>query len=189
VLLELSSPVATGLADALTALLAAALEADEASDAVVAASLDQRRALWALRENISDVQKFEGGSIKHDVSVPIASVPAFIDAAAAAAVALVPGCRPVPFGHLGDGNIHFNVSQPVGADKAAYLAGWTAMNAAIHAVVAECGGSISAEHGIGRLKRDLLPTVKDPVELDLMRRMKTALDPDGLLNPGVVLPP
>src|SRR5690606_38101695 len=101
--------------------------------------------------------------------------------------ALVPGCRPLSFGHLGDGNVHFNVSQPVGADKQAFLDRWEAMNEAVHAVVLKHGGSISAEHGIGRLKRDLLPAVKDPVALDLMRKLKAALDPDGLLNPGAML--
>jgi FAD/FMN-containing dehydrogenase len=119
--------------------------------------------------------------------VPLHAAPEFLRRAIAKVEELVPGCRPVPFGHLGDGNIHFNVSQPVGADKAAYLAGWDAMNAAVHAIVTELKGSISAEHGIGRLKRALLPGVKDPVELDLMRTVKAAIDPKGVLNPGAVL--
>jgi FAD/FMN-containing dehydrogenase len=99
----------------------------------------------------------------------------------------IPGARPVPFGHMGDGNIHFNVSQPLGADKEAYLARWEELNAAVHAVVTRMHGSISAEHGIGVLKRDLLPTVKDSVAMDVMRRFKTALDPRDTLNPGKVL--
>jgi FAD/FMN-containing dehydrogenase len=107
--------------------------------------------------------------------------------AIAAVEAFVPGCRPVPFGHLGDGNIHFNVSQPVGADKEAYLAKWDEMNAIVHGIVADFGGSISAEHGIGRLKKDLLRDVKSEIELDLMRRIKSAFDPKNLMNPGRVL--
>jgi FAD/FMN-containing dehydrogenase len=136
---------------------------------------------------LAEVQKLEGGSIKHDVSVPVAAMPDFIVEASAAAMAMIPGSRSVAFGHLGDGNIHFNVSQPVGADKAAFLARWHEMNAVVHAVVGKFHGSISAEHGIGRLKRDLLPAVKDPVGLELMRTLKRTLDPNGILNPGKVL--
>jgi FAD/FMN-containing dehydrogenase len=137
---------------------------------------------------MSEAQRYEGGSIKHDVAVPVALVPEFLDRALAAVTALVPGCRPVPFGHLGDGNIHFNVNQPIGADKAAFLDQWEAMNDEVHAIVAALGGSISAEHGIGVAKRDLLPGVKSQVELDLMRAIKMTLDPGGILNPGKVLP-
>ena len=133
------------------------------------------------------MQREEGGSIKHDVSVPVASVPDFLDEAIAAVEAMVPGCRPVPFGHMGDGNIHFNVSQPLGADKAAYIARWDEMNQVVHDVVGKFGGSISAEHGIGRLKRDLLAEVKSDVEMDLMRRIKAAFDPNCTLNPGRIL--
>ena len=114
-------------------------------------------------------------------------MPAFLRAADAAVQALIPGSRPVPFGHLGDGNIHYNVSQPVGADTKAYLGRWYEMNAAVHAVVARFGGSISAEHGIGVVKRELLPSVKDPVAFALMRDLKHLLDPKGILNPGKVL--
>jgi D-lactate dehydrogenase (cytochrome) len=102
-------------------------------------------------------------------------------------MALIPGARPLPFGHLGDGNIHYNVSQPIGADKADYLRRWDEMNAVVFAVVKKFGGSISAEHGVGVMKRDLLPSVKDPVALDLMRSIKHLLDPKGILNPGKVL--
>jgi FAD/FMN-containing dehydrogenase len=153
----------------------------------VASSLAQAAAFWQLRHAMSEVQKHEGGSIKHDVSVPLAALPAFLEEAMAAAEAAVPGCRPVPFGHMGDGNIHFNVSQPVGADKAAFLAGWEAMNAVVHAVVVRHGGSVAAEHGVGRLKADLLADVRPALDLELMRRLKTALDPKGTLNPGRVL--
>jgi D-lactate dehydrogenase (cytochrome) len=137
---------------------------------------------------MSDVQKLEGGSIKHDVSVPVARVPDFIAAAGAAIAQAMPGARPVPFGHLGDGNIHYNISQPVGADSRAFLARWDEANAIVHALVKQMGGSISAELGIGVLKRVLLPGVKDAVSLDVMRAIKTALDPRGILNPGKVLP-
>lgn len=156
-------------------------------DAVIAANLDQRMAFWTLREVISPAQKPEGGSIKHDVSVPVAAVPQLIAEASDAVVKLIPGCRPVPFGHLGDGNIHYNVSQPVGADQQAFLARWHDVNEVVHAIVARLGGSISAEHGIGVLKRDELPHFKDGVALDVMRTLKATLDPLNILNPGKVL--
>ncbi len=153
----------------------------------VAASLAQNEAFWALRHGLSEVQKHEGGSIKHDVSVPLADLPAFLEEAIAAVKTAFPGCRPVPFGHMGDGNIHFNVSQPVGADKAGYLAKWDAMNEVVHAIVRRYDGSVAAEHGVGRLKRALIAETKDPVEIDLMRRLKATLDPQGILNPGRVV--
>jgi FAD/FMN-containing dehydrogenase len=156
-------------------------------DAVIAQSLDQANMFWAMRHGLSEAQKPEGGSIKHDVSVPVAAVADFLDEAIAAVVEMVPGCRPVPFGHLGDGNIHFNVSQPKGADRAAFLANYEAMNERVHAITTRFGGSISAEHGIGQAKRDLLPGVKDPVALALMRTLKDAIDPKGIMNPGKVL--
>jgi FAD/FMN-containing dehydrogenase len=187
VLMEISSPAAGGLEAQAEALLETAFDAGFITDGAIAATLQQRSAFWRIREAMSDVQRFEGGSIKHDVSVPVAAVPAFLDRALARVEAMIPGCRPLPFGHLGDGNIHFNISQPVGADKAAYLTRWDEVNQAVHDVVREFGGSISAEHGIGRLKRHLLPGVKDPVELALMRAIKATLDPTGILNPGAVL--
>jgi FAD/FMN-containing dehydrogenase len=119
--------------------------------------------------------------------VPVADVPAFMEETLAVLAERFPESRPCPFGHLGDGNIHFNISQPVGADKAGFLARWEEMNATIHAIVTDLGGSISAEHGVGRLKRHLLPSVKDPVALALMRAIKATLDPKGILNPGAVL--
>jgi len=188
VLMEVSAQSAAGLDEAVEAFLGEALEKGIVTDAALAGSLTQRADFWKLREMMSEVQTYEGGSIKHDVSVPVHAQPEFLKRAIAVVEAMVPGCRPVPFGHLGDGNIHFNVSQPVGADKAAYLARWAEMNGAVHAIVTELKGSISAEHGIGRLKRDLLPGVKDPVELDLMRTLKQTLDPKGILNPGAMVP-
>jgi FAD/FMN-containing dehydrogenase len=186
-LVELSSPLQIGLADALEAALAEGFEAGLVTDATIASSVDQAAAFWRIRMGLSEVQGHEGGSIKHDVSVPLARAAEFIAAATAAVEAQTPGARVVAFGHVGDGNIHFNVSQPLGADRAAYLAGWDAMNRVVHAVVAEFGGSVAAEHGVGKLKRGLLAEVKSEVELDLMRTVKRALDPKGLFNPGVLL--
>jgi FAD/FMN-containing dehydrogenase len=187
VLIELSWQLSAGLDGTLSELLAAAMDEGVVADGAVAATLEQRKAFWRLREDLSDVQRAEGGSIKHDVATPIGATAAFIAEASAAVLAFMPEARIVAFGHLGDGNIHFNVSQPIGADKAAFLARWEEVNAIVHAVVARYRGSISAEHGIGRLKRALLRQTKDPVSLDVMRRIKAALDPNGVLNPGKVL--
>ncbi|WMS42520.1 FAD-binding oxidoreductase [Acuticoccus sp. MNP-M23] len=170
-----------------TALMAA-YEAGVANDALVAQSIAEAADFWRLRELLSEVQSFEGGSIKHDVSVPIHALPAFLAEGTAAALEAIPGCRPVPFGHLGDGNIHFNFTQPEGADKDAFLAQWDKLNTAVHAVVAKHHGSIAAEHGVGRLKAKLVPTVRSPLELEMMRKIKSALDPDGRMNPGRILP-
>ncbi len=115
-------------------------------------------------------------------------MPDFIVEASAAVEAAIPNCRPVPFGHLGDGNIHFNVSQPIGGDKQAFLAQWDRINTVVHDIVASYDGSVSAEHGIGRLKAKLMPQIKSDVELDMMRKVKQCLDPDGLFNPGAMLP-
>src|SRR6187455_322455 len=163
VLMEVSSQHSDGLRESVEQLLADASAEGLVKDATIAASLDQAKAFWHLRHVLPEAQKPEGGSIKADLSVPIASVPQFLEEAAAAAKAIVPGCRPVPFGHLGDGNVHFNVSQPVGADSAQFLARWGEINDAVNKIVLKYNGSISAEHGIGKLKRDSLPKVKDPV--------------------------
>lgn len=187
VLMEVSAQSASGLDEAVETFLGDALEKGLITDAALAGSLEQRSDFWKLREMLSEVQRFEGGSIKHDISVPVHATPEFLARAIAKVEEMVPGCRPVAFGHLGDGNIHFNVSQPIGADKEAFIARWDEINREVHAIVADMHGSISAEHGIGRLKRYLLPGVKDPVELDLMRTLKATLDPKGILNPGAVL--
>jgi FAD/FMN-containing dehydrogenase len=168
-------------------LLEAARRQGIIADAKSAVTPEARQELWRVRLKIPDVQVQEGGSIKHDISVPIAAVPAFLHDVEKAVTARIPSARLVAFGHLGDGNIHCNVSQPVGADKAAFLARWGEVNEIVHGIVAKYHGSISAEHGIGQLKRDLLPGVKDPVALDLMRTLKKTLDPKGILNPGKVL--
>ncbi len=186
VLMELSSPRDDARAT-LEAILAKGMEEDILDDAVIAANLSQRQGFWKLRDEMSAAQKPEGGSIKHDISVPVAAVPAFIAEADAAVVKLIPGSRPVPFGHLGDGNIHYNVSQPVGGDATDFLGRWHEVNAVVFEIVLKMGGSISAEHGIGVLKRDELPDVKDKTAIALMRQVKAMLDPHGIMNPGKVL--
>jgi FAD/FMN-containing dehydrogenase len=186
VLMELSSS-RDDARDALEAILAKGMEEGIVDDAVIAASLSQRAGFWKLRDEMSAAQKPEGGSIKHDISVPVAAVPDFIEQANAAVVKLIPGSRPVPFGHLGDGNIHYNVSQPVGGSTADFMSRWHEVNEVVFAIVMRMGGSISAEHGIGVLKRDELPGVKDKVAIELMRGIKAMLDPLGIMNPGKVL--
>lgn len=177
-----------GVPGALQAAIEAAFADGLIDNAVFAESLADRTRMWAFREQMSEVQSKEGASIKHDVSVPIAAVPQLIAEGIAAAERLAPGIRPVPFGHMGDGNIHFNFSQPVGADSRAFMAASDEiMHEAIYEIVLRLGGSVSAEHGIGQLKVDLLRQVKDPVALDMMRAIKTALDPRGILNPGKML--
>ena len=187
VLIELSSPRREALRGMLEDVLACGAENGLVGDAAIADSLEQAKAFWRIREMFGEVQRHAGGSIKHDVSVPVAAAPAFIKEADAAVAALIPSARPLPFGHLGDGNIHYNITQPDGADMQDFLNRWKEVNAAVFAVVKKYGGSISAEHGIGVMKRDLLPTVKDPVALDLMRGLKHMLDPKNILNPGKVL--
>lgn len=186
VLMELSSP-GDDARTPLETILARAMEEEIVDDAVIAANLTQRAGFWKLRDEMSAAQKPEGGSIKHDISVPVAAVPAFIAEADAAVVKLIPGARPVPFGHLGDGNLHYNISQPIGANTADYLARWHDVNAVVFEIVLRMGGSISAEHGIGVLKRDELPEVKDKTAIELMRSIKAMLDPHGIMNPGKVL--
>jgi len=184
-LLELTSPHESEEPRQMAeALLQAGIDADEVADAAIASSHAQAGQLWRLRELMSEVQKHEGGSIKHDISVPVARVPEFIARANQLVELMIPGARPVPFGHLGDGNIHYNVSQPVGMDKDVFLANWETLNAAVHEIVLDLDGSISAEHGIGRLKAELLPHAKGEVAMELMRKIKASFDPNCILNPG-----
>ena len=187
VLIELSSQRREGLREAIEQILAEGLDKGLVLDATICESVEQAKAFWRIRELFGEMQGREGGSIKHDVSVPIANIPAFIEEGNAAAKKLIPGCRPLPFGHVGDGNIHYNISQPVGADKAAFLKRWDDMNDVIYKIVLKYGGSVSAEHGVGIVKRDYLPKIKDPVAYDLMKTLKRTLDPKGILNPGKVL--
>lgn len=188
-LIELATPRRNaGLRAALEEGLAAALEEGEATDAVIASSEAQRAALWRLREEHAEAQRLEGASVKNDVSVPVSRVPELIERGAAACMALLPGVRVVPFGHLGDGNIHFNLEQPEGADPAAFLAQSHAIMDTVAEVVRDLDGSFSAEHGVGRLKPYLMASWRGGAELATMRRIKHALDPHGLMNPGKVLP-
>ena len=187
VLIELSSQAQTGLRGVMEEILAAGHDKGLVLDATIADSVQQSKAFWRIREMFGEVQRHIGASIKHDVSVPVAAIPAFIAEANAAVVKLIPGSRPLPFGHVGDGNIHYNVTQPEGSDKAEFLARWDEVNAVVFAVVQKFGGSISAEHGVGVMKRDILPQYKNPVALEVMRSVKRMLDPNGILNPGKVL--
>ncbi len=189
VLVELATPrEGAGLRGALETVLEAAMEAGLVTDAVIAESGAQRAALWRLREEHSEAQKRAGASVKNDVSVPVSKVPELIRRATVASERLVPGIRCVPFGHLGDGNIHFNLVQPEGADGATFLARDHELMDAVNEVVRDLDGSFSAEHGIGRLKPYMMPDWRGGAELDIMRRIKAALDPRGLLNPGKLLP-
>ena len=187
VLIELSSQSATGLRERMEEILGAGMERGLVIDATIADSIDQQKAFWRVRELFGDAQRADGASIKHDVSVPVAQVPRFLREAGEAVQKVSPGARPMPFGHLGDGNIHYNVQQAIGGDGKAFLAQWDVVNDAVFDVVMSLGGSISAEHGIGVMKRDHLPKVKDPVAYDLMKTLKQTLDPNGILNPGKVL--
>ncbi|MFL5285009.1 MAG: FAD-binding oxidoreductase [Rhodopila sp.] len=189
VLVELATPrPQAGLRAMLEQILEQALEDGIVADAVIAESESQRASLWKLREEHSEGQKREGASVKNDVSVPVSKVPAFIRKATAACEALIPGVRVVPFGHMGDGNIHFNLEQPVDADPAWFLAQDHPIMDAVNEVVREFDGSFSAEHGIGRLKPYMMPDWRGGAELELMQRIKGAIDPDGIMNPGKVLP-
>jgi FAD/FMN-containing dehydrogenase len=188
VLVELSDPAADApLTAQLEAALTAAFDKGLASDAVLAASAAQAQALWALRENISEAQRVEGISIKHDVAVPLSRIPEFLARAGRALAQRWPDVRVVAFGHIGDGNLHYNLSKPVATDNPGFIALSGEVNRIVHDLVYELGGSISAEHGLGQLKRDEILHYKAALEIELMQRIKHALDPMGLMNPGKVL--
>jgi len=175
------------LREALEAALVAAIDAGEAADAAVAESEGQRAALWKLRETLPEAERVDGASVKHDVSVPVGRMPAFLARAAPAVERDWPGSRVLAFGHLGDGNVHFNVRPPVGETFEAFQAHAAAITRAVNDIVREEGGSISAEHGIGTLKRGELVRLGDPGKLAAMRAIKAALDPNGIMNPGKLL--
>jgi FAD/FMN-containing dehydrogenase len=177
------SPVAAQVERA----LGTALETGVALDATIAHSGEQARALWALRENIAEAQRHEGPNIKHDISLPVSAIASFLDDARVALLEALPGVQFVTFGHLGDGNLHYNLAGPAGVAPETFMAGAPRANRIVHDLVTARGGSISAEHGIGQQKRDELVRYKSPVELDLMRTVKAALDPAGIFNPGKVL--
>ncbi len=187
-LIDLGTPSDAPLRPMLEATLAAALENGTIDNAVLAETGQQRQALWHLREEQAEAQKRDGASIKHDVSVAPGRIPALITGADAACQALMPGIRTAPFGHVGDGNVHYNVLPPPGMDAAAFLAQANVIGAAINAVVRDLDGSFSAEHGVGRIKRDLMPTWRGGAELWAMKQIKAALDPANIMNPDVMLP-
>jgi FAD/FMN-containing dehydrogenase len=184
VLLEMSSSESeSGIRGLLERLLGQALERGLVGDGVIAESGAQAKELWHIREAIVEAQNYSG-SIKHDVAVPVSRVADFINRATHLVTERLPGIRPMAFGHVGDGNIHFNLTQPEGADRHAYVARWQEFNDIVHGVVRELAGSISAEHGVGRLKRDEITHYKEPIEIELMRLVKRTFDPDGIMNPG-----
>ena len=188
VLIELSDtqPEAP-LNDLLETAMGRALEQDWVTDAVLAGSEAQVAALWAMRESISEAQNHEGPSLKHDISVPVSLIAAFVQATDAHLLERFPGVRIVAYGHVGDGNLHYNISKPVGTDDESFKAQREAITEVIYDATQRFGGSISAEHGIGQAKRDAAGRYKDPLELQLMRALKTTLDPKGLMNPGKLL--
>jgi FAD/FMN-containing dehydrogenase len=187
VLLELSDTQGEGVAALAEESLGAAIEQGLALDAAIAASGAQARQLWALRENMSDAQALEGPNVKHDISIPISRIADFIDACDARLARAFPGVRMVTFGHVGDGNLHYNAAHSEGGDPAAFLARAGDINRIVHDTVAEFVGSISAEHGLGQYKRGEILRYKSAVEMELMRAVKRAIDPHGLMNPGKVL--
>jgi FAD/FMN-containing dehydrogenase len=187
-LLQADDPAADSpLAAQLEAALGTAVERQVAPDAAIAQSTQQAEELWALREQIPEAQRLDGPNIKHDISLPVSRIPAFLGQARAQLDAALPGVRYVVFGHLGDGNLHYNLVAPAGMDAEAFIGQAGRANRIVYDLVARLGGSFSAEHGVGRLKRDELTRYKSAVEVELMRRIKRALDPDNLLNPGKVL--
>jgi FAD/FMN-containing dehydrogenase len=189
VLVDLASPRPdAGLREMAETVLAEAMEAGEVLDAALAESDAQAQKIWRIREEHPEAQKREGASVKNDVSVPVSRVPEMIRRCSAALVALIPGSRPVPFGHIGDGNIHMNLEQPEGMDPAAFLARGHDIMECVNEIVRDLDGSFSAEHGVGRLKTDMMEAWRGGAELAAMRAIKAALDPKGIMNPGKVLP-
>ncbi|WP_226504729.1 FAD-binding oxidoreductase [Pseudomonas sp. MWU16-30317] len=188
-LIELSHPQAEDSARALfEAVLGSALESQLIEDAVIAQSLAQSEAMWQLRENMSEAQARAGRNMKHDISLPVSRINEFVEHTDAVLQQHFPGVRNFTFGHLGDGNLHYNVAHPLNSSVAEHMVHYAVLSQLVHDSAHAFGGSISAEHGVGQRKRDLLPRYKSQVELNLMRRIKQALDPHNLLNPGKVLP-
>tara|TARA_R110002096_G_scaffold415163_1_gene616724 strand:- start:115425 stop:116849 length:1425 start_codon:yes stop_codon:yes gene_type:complete len=190
ILMECATSMAADLLDleiVMERILERSMEMGHVIDGVVPKNDREMKELWNLREHMSEGQKFEGGSIKHDIAVPVSKIPIFLERATEAVTNYLPGIRPVPFGHIGDGNIHFNLSQPVGMDKSEYLAKWSEINRLVHDIVVELGGSISAEHGIGSLKLEELEYYKSDTELNIMRDIKRVLDSKNIMNPGRVI--
>ncbi len=188
VLIEISSGrSASDARQSMEEILSEAFESGLVGDATIAESAQQQAGFWMLREDMSWAQKPEGASIKHDISVPVGLIPAFIDDADAAILEIEPTARIVNFGHMGDGNLHYNISQPIGWEAERHFALEPVFNDALYDLVAKYGGSISAEHGIGQMKRDKLAKIKDPTALMMMRQIKRSLDPANIMNPGKVI--
>lgn len=188
VLLELTDVSVSGqMADALSEILAAEIESQRVQEVILARNVSEASSLWKLRESISEAQKIEGLSIKHDVSLPISKIASFIEQAGQQLKNAYPSLRIVCFGHIGDGNLHYNPSQPESEDNAQFMAATPAVNRCVHDLVHACGGSISAEHGLGQLKRDEITRYKGALEIQLMQSLKRALDPQGLMNPDKVI--
>jgi FAD/FMN-containing dehydrogenase len=188
ILMELSLPREEGARDLIESLLGDAIEKGIAADAVICENEAQKAMVWKIRENIAVAERAHGKALKHDVSVPVSRVAEFMERGAALAQQMTPGVDVIAFGHVGDGNIHFNITPPPGANQERFVDhDGLPMSKAIHDLIASLNGSISAEHGIGRLKRDELAWRKSPVEMEMMRAVKRALDPDGRMNPGRVL--
>jgi len=187
-LIELTSGHDDGtLREVLEGILADAMERGEVLDAAIAESRAQAKDFWKIRETIPEAQTYEGASVKHDVSVPVSSVPEFLRRANAAVSAAVPGLRICAFGHAGDGNLHYNLGRPEAGSDDAFKARYGDLNRIVHDIATDLNGSISAEHGIGQLKRGELVHYKNPIALELMRALKATLDPKGIMNPGKVL--
>jgi len=187
VLMELGSTSAgagAGADDELQAFLSKSIDSGQVGDAVLAQTGIQRDALWRIRHSISEAEKKAGTGIKHDISVPLSAITQFLRQAEALAVRRIPDAVVVAFGHLGDGNLHFNLNLPDGASPAEFRDLWDAVSQEVHSVAVDLGGSFSAEHGIGTLKRKELDRLSDPVALEVMRTIKAALDPTGIMNPG-----
>jgi len=188
VLMELeTSSTVIQLRPLLEAVLDDAMARGWVTDGVVAESLDQARALWSLREEIPQATAAEGGGVSNDISIPLSAIPSFIERTTPALEAAFPGCRVIPYGHIGDGNLHYNVLPPLDQPRAGFLARAEAVRDVIYEFTLAEGGSIAAEHGIGSAKRARLPQVRGALDLELMRGLKALLDPAGLLNPGKVL--
>lgn len=190
ILLECATSLSTdliNLEEVLEKILEEAMEKELVLDGIVPKNVAEQKAIWNLREFMSEAQKFEGGSIKHDVAIPVSKIPEFLELGVKAVKKACPGIRTVPFGHIGDGNIHFNLSQPVDMDKQEYLSRWEEINHLVHQIVVDLDGSISAEHGIGTLKIDELKYFKPAVDIDTLKSIKLALDPNNIMNPGRII--
>ena len=187
ILIEFSSSSKNNLRQQIEDLFELALNKNIVLDGVIAESTQQRKELWTLRDGLNEAQKPEGGSIKHDISVPINNVSKFIYSASKCVEEFIPNSRVVGFGHIGDGNIHFNISQPLKLDKKEFLNKWTDVNKLVFDIVKNLDGSFSAEHGIGKLKREELQNYNPKIEINLMKSIKSSFDPNNILNPGKVL--